>query len=367
MKFIFIKLSCFIVIIILMASAQAQTVQYQFSDLGTLGGPNSYANGINDAGQVVGYSRANNFNDATVASLWSRGGKTALANWDGYHSAAYSINNAGQIVGYADVVPRYGDPMNHAAIWNNGRIADLGTAGSDYQQSYAYAINNAGQAVGQSDDLNTASLAATQWSGSSPVNLTPGPAYSYASSINSLGQVAGTNTFRPTLWNNGVATDLGTLGGDSGNATSINDQSVVVGASQNQDYVNRATLWHGGNITDLGTLGGSFSNAMAINNRGWVVGSAANDLDEQHATLWLDGRAIDLNQFLSASEVNDGWVLDSANAINSYGVVVGNAYNTRLNQTHAFMLSPVPEPESYAMLMAGLAALSWVVRRRQRV
>ena len=366
MKYTFIRAGLLALNIFFLLPIQAQTVQYQFHDLGTLGGPDSFANGINDLGQVVGYSRVNHTNFSTAATLWNNGSKIGLPSLDGYHSAAYSINNAGQIVGYSEVLPRFGDPLNHATLWSAGGITDLGTADSNYQQSYAYGINNAGQAVGQSDDLHTASLAATMWNGRTPINLTPGPNYSYANAINTSGLVVGTNTFRPTLWNHGGAFDLGTLGGDSGSATSINDLGVVVGVSQNENYTNRATMWQGEHIIDLGSLGGSFSHAMAINNQGWVVGSAATSLDEQHATLWLNGQAIDLNQYLSADDVNAGWVLDSANAINAHGLVVGNAYNARLNETHAYMLSPIPEPESYAMLLLGLAGLGWGVARRKR-
>jgi uncharacterized membrane protein YdfJ with MMPL/SSD domain len=39
---------------------------YTFTDLGTLGGSSSSANGINNAGQVVGYV----WNGATSATIW---------------------------------------------------------------------------------------------------------------------------------------------------------------------------------------------------------------------------------------------------------------------------------------------------------
>jgi probable HAF family extracellular repeat protein len=56
-----------------------------------------------------------------------------------------------------------------------------------------------------------------------------------------------------------------------------------------------AFLWENGVITDLGTLGSSFSFAMGINDRGEVVGQtqAPNDFDYL-AFLWYAGHMISL-------------------------------------------------------------------------
>ena len=74
-------------------------------------------------------------------------------------------------------------------------------------------------------------------------------------------------------------------------------------------------------MTDLGTLGGSYSNAFGINDAGQVVGAANTpNIGPQHAFLYSTGVMIDLNSLLPASS---GWVLDSANAINNSGQIVG--------------------------------------------
>ena len=58
-----------------------------------------------------------------------------------------------------------------------------------------------------------------------------------------------------------VVTDLGTLGAvQSAQAYSINDDGQVVGYA-----ANHAFLWQNGVMTDLGTLGGNSSGASAIN------------------------------------------------------------------------------------------------------
>jgi len=96
-------------------------------------GPGS-ANGINDAGQVVGTS-------GQRAVLWENGGMMDL----GWGSAS-SVNHAGQIVGYGAA---HGE--THGFLWYQGKATDLGTLPND-TYSQAIGINRDGQAVGFSGD-----------------------------------------------------------------------------------------------------------------------------------------------------------------------------------------------------------------------
>ena len=74
--------------------------------------------------------------------------------------------------------------------------------------------------------------------------------------------------------------DLGTLGGTTSFASSINNAATIVGSSYtlgNGPYVGlneqHATVWAGGSILDLNTSATTISNAVGINDAGVVVGT----------------------------------------------------------------------------------------------
>jgi probable HAF family extracellular repeat protein len=55
-----------------------------------------------------------------------------------------------------------------------------------------------------------------------------------------------------------------------------------------------------------------------------------------------------------------GWVVTSAQAINDNGSIIGEAYNSSLGLKHAFVLTPIPEPETYALFLAGLGMICFL-------
>ena len=133
-------------------------------DLGTLGGRESWAVAVNDAGLVVG--RSYTTRDAAIhAFSWTRAtGMTDLGTLGGCCSVAVAVNDAArpptcsrkpcpapptttksaQVVGYSNTT---GDASTHAFSWTvSGGMTDLGTLGGNF--SFASAVNNAGQVVG---------------------------------------------------------------------------------------------------------------------------------------------------------------------------------------------------------------------------
>jgi probable HAF family extracellular repeat protein len=179
-----------------------------------------------------------------------------------------------------------------------------------------------------------------------------------ALAINNFGQIVGRSsvapnpTFHGALWQNGVGTDL-TPGPQGGAANGINDSGQVVGTSNSWS----GFLWQNGVVTSLGHLGGGGSFGADINNTGQAVGSSytthVTELGPmQHAFLWEDGVMIDLGVLPGDEE-------SGAASINSHGHVVGSSGRTdpqSYNVTsRAFLYRdgvmtalPVPGSESYA-------------------
>ena len=246
-------------------------------DLGTLGGAESTASGVNDAGTVVGYSSISGTRNQR-AFMWTNGVMTdlgALPIGAGAFSIAYSVNNSGQAVGYS--VAGFG--IVHAVLWEGGTVQDLGGLEGDGSYSIARDVNDVGQIVGASV-------------------TTSGGAHGF-------------------LWQQGTMHDLGTLpGGFASQATAINASGQVVGFSGNATGFTHAVLWHNGVIRDLGTLGGFGSYARAINNAGQVVGESFTATGEYHAFLWQDGTMQDLGSLPHSPN-------SVAMGINELGQVVG--------------------------------------------
>lgn len=92
--------------------------------------------------------------------------------------------------------------------------------------------------------------------------------------------------------------DLGTLGGSVSVANAIDNDGRVVGRSTLAgDNITRAFLWQEGVMTNLGSLGGSFSSANRIND-GDVIGTSELSGDTaRHAVLFQNGSVTDISVF----------------------------------------------------------------------
>ncbi|MBS0588718.1 MAG: PEP-CTERM sorting domain-containing protein [Proteobacteria bacterium] len=354
------------------------TADWSFVGLGTLGGiediPFSAAFDINDYGQVTGVTFIGAKYHAFITGP-NGVGMTDLGTLDGTSTYGMGINNSGQVAGSAD--------NRHAFITgpNGVGMTDLGTLGGTTAE--ALGINDSGQVVGLFQIpgyINHAFITGPNGVGMTDLG-TLGGAWSVAQGINNSGQVVGVyqkpgSNFHAFITGpNGVGmTDLG-IGGIFSEALGINDSGQVVGYFRLPDdfkYHAFVTGPNGVGITDLGTLGGTTAEALGINDSGQVVGYSGNG----HAFLYSNGGITELSWLPIV--VASGWTDLIPRAINNNGQIVG--WGTHGGHNEAFLLSfspdtvfpfittpppLVPEPETYAMLLAGLGLLGFMTRRRK--
>jgi probable HAF family extracellular repeat protein len=239
------------------------------------GGP-SQANSLNSSGAVAGTSYAGGSAQAVV---WSDSARVELGTLGGAESEAMGINAGGVVVGRADTAAGQG----HAFRWLNGRMEDLGTLPGGSWSS-AYAISDNGQIAGYGMTGSGFFRAFLMNPGLGLTELgTLGGGNSYAFGINTAGQVAGHSStasgyLHAYLYSSGRMTDLGTLGGAQSYAYGINNAGEVVGQSWlTGSPTTHAFLYRSGRMTDLNTLidpagGWELVEAYGVNDSGQIVG-----------------------------------------------------------------------------------------------
>jgi probable HAF family extracellular repeat protein len=218
-----------------------------FKDLGTLGGPNSSANSINDKGQIVGYSYTTS-PAVFHAFLYQNGVIKDLGTLGGQISFATAINASGEITGNSTNA----EGKRHAFLYVHNKLIDLGfptiPANTKAGESSGTALNEKGTVVG---------------------------VYSYLD-LKSPGDVSH-DILRAFRYDGVRFIDLGTLGGGNAQAHGINKAGDIVGSSDLPGDVNEhAFLFRQGHIYDLNDLipagtGFTLKDASAINQAGQIL------------------------------------------------------------------------------------------------
>lgn len=126
-------------------------------DLGSLGGATGFAQCANLHGQIIGASSLAsnpgacppvNAGPGCHAFFWEDGALIDLGTLGGDNSEAIWLNEAGDVAGSADLA---GSALHHAVLWRHDKIHDLGTVAGD-PCSRGRGINSRGQVVGGSSD-----------------------------------------------------------------------------------------------------------------------------------------------------------------------------------------------------------------------
>ncbi len=342
------------VLAIVTCTAGAPAASYHIVRIGSLGGTDTRAMDINDAGQVVGTS-------TLEGDLVTRGFAFDIRQdapprrLDGINvdsaTCANAINSAGDIVGQnIDVAAS----VSTAILWGTGGITDIG-ADLGAAASTALDINDAGTVVG---------MAAPEvgfsdgfiWEGAGRglfVGTLEGRQGGANRSINNRGLVVGNSFFfgspdqahLVTHSEQGYASELISAPYPGiGVAGSVNDSGVIVGFANLKFGPHTAVIFTPGADTyfiDLGTLPDAASSEAAdVNEHGVIVGSSGDhpEWTGSHAFVFMDGTMHDLNTLVvdAAGEWSE---LIQANAVNDAGEIVGYG-RTKDGNISAFVLVP---------------------------
>jgi probable HAF family extracellular repeat protein len=248
----------------------------------------------------------------------------AAAGFDGAFSAAFDISNAGRVAG-AGTIP---GGVQHGFLWQGGQVTNTGSLGGDALNSQAGGRtgNNALAILSETADVDPLAenfcgfgtpyvCRAAVWDNGVMTELpTLGGNNAAALSMNSAGQVDGLaedgvldnscilpqkSHFQAVVWEHGQVHKLPPLPGDEvAMASRNNANGQVVGTSglcSNTFYGGfgtgpHAVLWDRGVPTYLGTLGAEgVGFAAAVNNKGEVFGAASYPGGSTHAFRWTRG------------------------------------------------------------------------------
>lgn len=313
------------------AQAPAKQTQYTFRDLGTLGGGFSQAFFVNKFGAAGGISSVSNGDQH--AFLWRNGSLRDLGTLGGHNSVDFgSPNPFGQLAGESETSTS--DPKGEdfcgfgthqvclAYVWEpsspqSGVMEPLPNLKGGTNSQAAW-LNDRGEIVGSSENGVADSTC-------------PGP--SIAPQLTEFKPVI---WYKPFSWFKAQIMQLPTPSGDpDGVALSANEEGDAVGSTGSCGVFNlnqftnlsqvlpsHAVLWKNGRVIDLKGNGGLYGNtAFSINDFDQVVGVSDLPGDANfHAFLWENGRVTDLKPYSDA-------VSSDANSvglgINNHGQIVG--------------------------------------------
>ena len=167
--------------------------------------------------------------------------------------------------------------------------------------------------------------------------------------------LGGNGVNHPFIYSSGTMTDVGLPSGAySGMGLGINNGSTIIGWGSNTGNGSYAFSALGGSNPTKLDNSGIFYEALAVNNLGQIVG--AGNLGAYFGTTPLAPLVTNMDAAGFSS-------LLKATAISDSGYIVGVG-ETLTGSEEAFLLTPVPEPPTWALIATGLALVGFSFRRR---
>jgi probable HAF family extracellular repeat protein len=246
----------------------------------------------------------------------------SLGTLGGSNSRAFAVNNAGETVGWSEI----GSGQRHAFLYRAGVMRDLGALGGG--RSEARAINDAGTVVGLST-IVSGDVRAVRWQQGVKKNLgTLGGRNSVANGINGDGVIVGfsetsSGATHAFVWKDGIMTDIGTLGGNESRANGINPVGRVVGTSTTASGEQHAFAWKDGKFQDLGDNGTRSGEATAISNAR-IVGFLGYRPDAENSAAPSPAFVVAAGVL---TVISTRQPVSQARGVNPDGIVVGHDFD----------------------------------------
>lgn len=383
-------------------SAGAAVHDWTVTRLGSFSGDALSAVDINNAGQLVMSWDQGATERALLYTPGSPGGLLDLGSFGGSITRPSALNAMGEVVGMATSATG----AQQAFVYRNGGLQRLGLAGEtsgsavdindrgqvltshSYSQGRATAIfdasgtptllrpvdgtlspsgiNNRGQAYGIWSRPDDSPPSRTFFYDNGQVIDVGAGNFSFPQDMNESGQVLGNHRWSPFLYSDGQLSGISTGEHYITHGADIDNRGQVLGYTVDMPRGPITPfLFDDGQGRELTVLGDA--SPQQLNEIGQVIGFSRLGEGVSHAFFYSDddGRVTDLTQWLMASfdDIASVGTEGTSILLNDLGQIVlpGTLDN---GERALFVLTPVPEPAAFVLMLVGAGVLAGMARRR---